>query len=85
MFVRTDYIQAFNYDGVVRKLEVLQCTTLEKDFVLLEDLRDHFDLTATRFEREDGISLTLMRDNHLQRQVMAEVLAPLLLCSCKAL
>lgn len=69
MFVRADYTQPFNCNGVVRTLEVFRCTSVDKEFVLLEDLKDHFDLTATRLEREDGISLAMMRDSNLQRYV----------------
>jgi hypothetical protein len=79
MYERADYVQPFNYGGVILKLGVFRphadAFQGARDFVLLEDLKDHFDLSSTRFEREDGVALTLMRDSHLQRQVFMNELA----------
>ncbi|KAF9358172.1 hypothetical protein BGX26_002340 [Mortierella sp. AD094] len=74
MFEQADYVQAFNYNGIVRKLEVFRpgpgaAYSDSKDFVLLEDLKDHFDLVAVHFEREDGVTLAFTRDSNLRRHV----------------
>ncbi|KAF9201409.1 hypothetical protein BGZ49_008333 [Haplosporangium sp. Z 27] len=74
MFEFAGYFQAFSYNGVVRKLEVFRpeegtSSKDSKEFVLLEDLKDHFDLLSVHFEREDGVTLTFARDCNLQRQV----------------
>lgn len=38
-----------------------------RDFVLLEDLGDHFDVSNVHFVRENGVSLTFMRGRNLMR------------------
>ncbi|KAF9999085.1 hypothetical protein BGZ79_007285 [Entomortierella chlamydospora] len=74
MFEPADYVQTFDYNGIVRKLEVFRpgpgaAYSDSKDFVLLEDLKDHFDLVAVHFEREDGVTLAFTRDSNLRRHV----------------
>ncbi|KAG0305804.1 hypothetical protein BGZ98_003557 [Dissophora globulifera] len=75
MFELADYVQVFSFNGVIRKFEVYQSSRSaagggdSRDFVLLEDLGDHFDVSGVRFIRADGVSLALMRDSNLQRLV----------------
>ncbi|KAF9114189.1 hypothetical protein BGX27_011462 [Mortierella sp. AM989] len=74
MFELADYVQAFSYNGIIRRLEVFRpgpsaALGERKDFVLFEDLRDHFDLLAVHFEREDGVALAFIRDSNLRRHV----------------
>ncbi|KAF9172890.1 hypothetical protein BGX21_001860 [Mortierella sp. AD011] len=74
MFEPADYVQTFDYNGIIRKLEVFRpgpgaAYSDSKDFVLLEDLKDHFDLVAVHFEREDGVALAFTRDSNLRRHV----------------
>ncbi|KAF9287626.1 hypothetical protein BGZ68_001547 [Mortierella alpina] len=76
MYEQADYVQPFSYNGVVRKLEVfrpaLGAGGEGRDFVLLEDVSDHFNvshLSNVHFERQDGVSLSFTRDKNLHRHV----------------
>ncbi|KAG0205334.1 hypothetical protein BGX28_003042 [Mortierella sp. GBA30] len=73
MFELADYVQAFSYNGIVRKLEVFRPASggskEDRDFVLLEDVGDHFDITGVHFVREDGVFLSFTRDSRLRRHV----------------
>ena len=82
MFELADYVQAFSYNGIIRKFEVYRLALNagvvspgsaaggggdSRDFVLLEDLGNHFDVLVVRFIRADGVSLAFMRDSNLRR------------------
>ncbi|KAF9568340.1 hypothetical protein EC968_002951 [Mortierella alpina] len=76
MFEQADYVQSFSYNGILRKLEVfrpaLGAGGEGRDFVLLEDVSDHFNiahLASVHFERQDGVSLSFTRDKNLRRHV----------------
>ncbi|KAF9919674.1 hypothetical protein FBU30_010673 [Linnemannia zychae] len=78
MFEHADYVQPFSYNGIVRKLEVIRPvpgTSINgevRDFVLLEDVLDHFSILSPSdvfFERQDGVSLSFTRDKNLRRHV----------------
>lgn len=77
MFEQADYAQPFSFNGIVRKLEVIRPapgtnTGENRDFVLLEDVLDHFGishLSGVYFERQDGLSLSFTRDKNLRRLV----------------
>ncbi|KAF9309241.1 hypothetical protein BG003_010004 [Podila horticola] len=78
MYEQADYAQPFSFNGVVRKLEVIRLAPgtstggEDRDFVLLEDVLDHFGishLSGVYFERQDGLSLSFTRDKNLRRHV----------------
>lgn len=78
MYEQADYAQPFSFNGVVRKLEVIRLAPgtstggEDRDFVLLEDVLDHFGishLSGVYFERQDGLSLSFTRDKNLRRLV----------------
>ncbi|KAG0083085.1 hypothetical protein BGZ93_002040, partial [Podila epicladia] len=76
MFEQADYAQTFSFNGIVRKLEVIRPAPgistrgEDRDFVLLEDVLDHFGISHpldVYFERQDGLSLSFTRDKTLRR------------------